>query len=195
MTSKSRLPSPSLIVALLALVMACAGTATAASLISGKEIKKNTVTSKQIKNRTLRMKDLHGSATKALKGRKGDQGDPGAPGPVGPSDVYSARATAVKAADNTTMLSLNVPAGSYLATAKAMLVNNNGGASEFECRLAAGAVSDRSRTTLAGFSRDTVPFEFAYQSAVSSQITLSCNGSGISVEDRTISALRVGAVR
>jgi hypothetical protein len=54
MTSKSRLLSPSIIVALLALLMACPGTATAASLISGK----------QIKNRSLRTKDLHASATR-----------------------------------------------------------------------------------------------------------------------------------
>lgn len=79
----------------MALVMACAGTATAASLISGKQIKKNTVTSKQIKNRTLRTKDLHASAARALEGQKGDPGAPGAVGPVGPSDVYSARAANV----------------------------------------------------------------------------------------------------
>jgi hypothetical protein len=98
MTVKSRLPSPSLVVALVALVMACAGSARRHPLITGK----------QIKNRTLRTKDLHASAAQALKGQKGD---PGAPGQVGPSDVYSARAATVTPANNTAALSLDVPAG------------------------------------------------------------------------------------
>jgi len=97
-----------------------------------------------------------------LKGKKGEKGDPGAPGPMGPSDLYSARATAVKAADNTTMLSLDVPAGSYLVTAKAMLVNNNGAASEFDAaspleryRIAAGPLCPVSRVTPSPSSTDT----------------------------------------
>jgi hypothetical protein len=194
MIRKSRLrPSPALIVALVALVMACAGSATAASLITGKQIKKNTVTSKQIKNRTLRTKDLHTSAAKTLEGPKGD---PGAPGPVGPSDVYSARATTSTAANNTAVLSLDVPAGSYLVTAKAMLLYDDAGPafSEFECRLGTGAVSDRSRSTMRPFARDTVPFQLAFQSAGTAHISLVCDGVNINVEDRAISAVRVGAL-
>jgi hypothetical protein len=158
--------------------MACAGTATAASLIPGKQIKKNTVTSKQIKNRSLRTKDLHTSAVRALKGQKGD---PGAPGPVGPSDVYSAR---------------DVPAGSYLVTAKAVLLYDDPGPglSEFECRLVAGTASDRSRSTMSPFHRDTVPFQLVFRSAGGARISLVCNGGNIKVEDRTISAVRVGAL-
>jgi hypothetical protein len=196
MTSKSRLPSPSLIVALMALVMACAGTATAASLISGKQIKKNTVTSKQIKNRSLRTKDLHASAVRALKGRKGDPGAPGLVGAVGPSDVYSARAASPTPANNTAVLSLDVPAGSYLVTAKAMLLYDDAGPglSEFECRLVAGTASDRSRSTMDPFTRDTVPFQLAFQSAGGARISLVCNGGNIKVEDRSISAVRVGAL-
>lgn len=199
MTSKSRLPSPSLIVALMALVMACAGTATAASLISGKQIKKNTVTSKQIKNRSLRTKDLHASAVRALKGRKGDPGGPGSVGPVGPvgpSDVYSARAANATPANNTAVLSRDVPAGSYLVTAKAMLLYDDAGPgpSEFECRLVAGTASDRSRSTMDPFTRDTVPFQLAFQSAGGARISLVCNGGNIKVEDRSISAVRVGAL-
>ena len=191
---QAALPSPSLIVAIVALVVACAGSATAASLITGKQIKKNTVTSKQIKDRTLRLKDLRKSTAGALKGRKGDKGDPGPSGPVWPSDVYSARAVGPKAADNTIALALSVPAGSYLITAKAMLVNDAAGASEFECRLGVRAGSDRSRSTLAGFSRATVPLQLTHVGASASQVALVCQGTNINVEDRAISALRVGAV-
>ncbi len=197
MIRKSRLrPSPALIVALVALVVACAGSATAASLITGKQIKKNTVTSKQIKNRTLRAKDLHTSAAKTLEGPKGDPGAPGPVGQVGPSDVYSARATTSTAANNTAVLSLNVPAGSYLVTAKAMLLYDDAGPSlsEFECRLGTGAVSDRSRSTMSPFNRDTVPFQLTFQSAGTARISLVCDGVNIKVEDRAISAVRVRAL-
>jgi hypothetical protein len=52
-------PSPALIVAILALVVAMAGTASAVpGLVSGKQIKKNAVTSKKIKNGEVKNKDL-----------------------------------------------------------------------------------------------------------------------------------------
>jgi hypothetical protein len=52
-------PSPALIVAILALVVAMAGTASAVpGLVSGKKIAKNAVTSKKIKNGEVKNKDL-----------------------------------------------------------------------------------------------------------------------------------------
>lgn len=75
--------SPALIVALIALVVAMSGSAVAASLITGK----------QIKNGTIQRIDLSKKAKASLKGPqgpqgpqgpKGDQGDPGpATGPAG----------------------------------------------------------------------------------------------------------------
>lgn len=73
-----RSPSPSLIISIVALVIACAGTAFAANLI----------TSGDIKNGTIKPKDLSAKAKKSLVGApgpKGEKGDPGAPGPPGPS--------------------------------------------------------------------------------------------------------------
>ena len=193
MTGKSRLPSPSLIVALLALIMACAGTATAASLISGRQIKKNTVTSKQIKNRILRTKDLHASATRAQgqEGRKGRPWRAGAHGAQRPLLGAGNRGQGSRQHDHA------LPR----RACRKLPRHGQGDAGQQQrrgqrvrCRLAARAVSDSSRTTLPGFSRNTVAFEHGYQSAVSSQIRLSCNGPSISVKDRTISAPRIGAV-
>ena len=126
--------------------MACAGTATAASLISGKQIKKKTVTSKQIKNGTLRTKDLHVSAARALKGQGGDPGAQGPPPTIRPCSPSTC------------------PPAAYLVTAKAMLLYDDAGPglSEFECRFVAGTGSDRSRSTMSPFTRDTVPSKLAF---------------------------------
>jgi hypothetical protein len=87
--------------------------------------------------------------------------------------VYSARAASATPANNTAVLSRDVPAGSYLVTAKALLLYDNAGPglSESGCRLVAGTASDRSRSTMAPFT-----------------------GGNIKVEDRAISAVRVGAL-
>jgi hypothetical protein len=66
-------PSGSMLVALLALVMATTGSAVAASLI----------TSAQIKNGTIQTTDISKKAQKALKGKRGAIGPQGAQGPQG----------------------------------------------------------------------------------------------------------------
>src|SRR3954452_20169083 len=62
-----RRPSPALVVALLALFVALGGPAGAAGLIRGSQIKKNTITSKQIENRSLATKDLSRAAVRSLR--------------------------------------------------------------------------------------------------------------------------------
>lgn len=66
-------PSPALIVAVVAVVLAGAGSAVAARVI----------TSKQIKNGTIQLKDLRKSTRAALAGGRGPQGAPGSPGSPG----------------------------------------------------------------------------------------------------------------
>lgn len=51
-------PSPSLVISILALFVALSGSAYAAAKINGKNIKKGTVTSKQIKDRSIKKADL-----------------------------------------------------------------------------------------------------------------------------------------
>ncbi len=67
-------PTPSMVVALLALVLVSAGSAVAGSL----------VTSAQIKDHTIKVVDLKKSTVKALKGKKGATGAAGEQGPQGP---------------------------------------------------------------------------------------------------------------
>ncbi len=89
--------TPSLIISVLALIVALSSSATAAVMINGKDIKKNTVASKQIKNnsvttqdvkdKTLQLRDFNPAAIKDLTaaGASGVAGPAGAQGPAGPA--------------------------------------------------------------------------------------------------------------
>ncbi|MCB8969982.1 MAG: hypothetical protein M9964_11830 [Solirubrobacterales bacterium] len=66
-------PSPALLVSVVALVVACAGTALAGNLITGKDIK----------NGSIKPKDLSKAAKAALTGPQGPRGEQGAPGKDG----------------------------------------------------------------------------------------------------------------
>lgn len=57
-TPRKLAPSPSMVVAVIALVVALSGTAYAAATINGKNIKKGTITSKQIKDKTITGTDI-----------------------------------------------------------------------------------------------------------------------------------------
>lgn len=90
---KKLIPTPSLVVALLALVLVGGGSAMAGSLI----------TSAQIKDRTILIKDLNKKTIKKLKGKagpagaqgaQGPQGDQGAQGPDGPQGPQGAAGSA-----------------------------------------------------------------------------------------------------
>jgi len=61
-----RLPSPAALIALAALFVALGGPAQAARLIKGKDIKRNTITSRNVKNGSLRVADLSSAAASTL---------------------------------------------------------------------------------------------------------------------------------
>jgi hypothetical protein len=89
--------SPALVVAMLALFVALTGTAvaTTSALITGANIKNNSITGADVKNRSLRPVDFRGSVrgprglagpagAPGAAGAKGDNGDKGDTGPAGP---------------------------------------------------------------------------------------------------------------
>ena len=86
-----RRPSPALVVAILALLAATAGTATAAKVLvsSSKQVATGAITSSDLKDRTIRPADLGPELTRALAARGGaggsaTAGPAGATGPAGP---------------------------------------------------------------------------------------------------------------
>jgi hypothetical protein len=83
-------PSPAMVVAMLALFIALAGTSYAAvklpaNSVGSKQIKANAVVSSKIKNGSITRADLAlGALLKGLQGSPGPQGAPGLPGVAGP---------------------------------------------------------------------------------------------------------------
>jgi hypothetical protein len=69
-------------VSVIAVVLALGGTATAASLITGKQIKNSSVTGADIKNKSLTAADFSGSV-RGAQGIQGARGLQGLPGPAG----------------------------------------------------------------------------------------------------------------
>ena len=74
---------PATILAILALVLASAGGAAAAHLITGRDIAKGTITGANVKDGSLSVKDLSGSTRAALAGAAGPAGAVGPQGPAG----------------------------------------------------------------------------------------------------------------
>lgn len=80
---KSLRPSPAMIVAVVALVVACTGSAVAGSLITGKQIAKSTITGKNIKNGSITVSDISKKSQAYLRGQNGADGAAGAAGANG----------------------------------------------------------------------------------------------------------------
>jgi hypothetical protein len=83
-------PSPALVVATIALIVALAGTGYAAlklprNSVGTKQLKRDAVTSPKVKRGSLLASDFKaGQLPKGEKGEKGEQGTPGTPGAPGP---------------------------------------------------------------------------------------------------------------
>ena len=93
---KVRIPSPAMVVAALALVLALSGTAVASGLITGAQIKNNTVSSVDLTNNSIQSVDVKNNSVTTADVKNGSlkavdfapgvvtSGAPGAPGPAGP---------------------------------------------------------------------------------------------------------------
>ena len=150
-----RLPSPALVVAIVALSVALSGTATAALMMTGNNIRNGTVTGKDLANRTLAKKKLSKKAIASLQGRtgpagpqglqgaQGAQGAPGPAGPVGPSTTYVDNEPNSITAVQSRILEVAIPPGSYTAQVNMDILIKSGFATgEGECRFRAPGGSD-----------------------------------------------------
>lgn len=176
--------------------------ADAASLISGSQIRPHTITAKQVKNGSLTSAALApGTLT------TGPRGPQGVPGPVGPSDVFYAYKDAyVQVAhgsatpghdDTVTVGTLNVPAGSYAISAKAVLSRWGTGTSspDVDCKLTAVGNFDYSHGQIndtAGWS--TLTNELAITTSTPTTIRLGC-GDWNATDDAAISFVKIVATR
>lgn len=144
------LPRPATVISVVALVVASAGSATAASLISGKQVKNNSLTGADIKNSSLRgadirnrsltQSDLSTATVNALKGKqgpagpagpqgpqglKGDTGAKGDKGDIGPSTAFTKAITSYSIPDAASedFGTFALTPGAYVVTAKFTVTN------------------------------------------------------------------------
>jgi len=122
---------------------------------------------------------------------------------VGPStkvySVWNDRPTSLSKSMRT-VLTLSVPAGSYVAIAKAVGSNSSGTDFTVACGLiAAGRFFDESSASGSGYSSAVVSNQVAFSTDTTADVTLSCaNGSGVlgadSVRNKKLFAIKVGSV-
>lgn len=82
---KTRRPSGGMVVAIIALIAACTGTAFAAAKITSNDVKNDSLRSADVRDRSLRAKDLAPRAKENLQGQRGPEGPRGPVGPQGPT--------------------------------------------------------------------------------------------------------------
>lgn len=103
-----------------AVALAAGGTAVAASLITGKDVKNGSLTGKDVKNGSLKAKELTSGARRSLRGQKGAKGDTGAAGAKGDKgdkgDPGASSETRIK----------SLPSSGFEATNSTVSVTNDG---------------------------------------------------------------------
>jgi len=133
-----RRPTPAFVVSVIALMISLGGTSYAAFTLP-----KNSVGTKQLKNKAVTAGKLAPKAIALFKGRKGDrgpqgpqgvQGIQGVQGPVGPSNGYFAKSV-------TSAVSLPVPAGDYMVYAEASIGNSTSSPVQASCFLSANGTA------------------------------------------------------
>jgi hypothetical protein len=132
-------PSPALVIAIVAMFVALSGTATAAFVITGDNIRDKSVTARDLKNHTIGTKKLTKRAISSLKGRNSDTGVPGPAGPAGPAGPSTAYADNVPGPITdqfTRVMEVAVKPGSYTAQVN-LEVHATGANGQVECRFRA----------------------------------------------------------
>ena len=176
--------TPTTVLALVALVFAVGGGyAVAAKKIKTGDIANQAVTNKKIKKNTI-------------KGNRVDEASLGATGTA--HAVSQSTASNVPAASGTTtVLSLSVPAGSYVINSKAVLAKG-GTQDAVQCFLTAGGATDRSLEAVDAANNTTITNLLAHTFGGGGTITLGCDNPGAAtlfVTNKAITAIPVGALQ
>jgi collagen triple helix repeat protein len=134
------------------------------------------------------------------QGQQGPQGASGAQGPAGMSDTYVARdAFAALGSTSAVVATLNVPAGSYLITAKTALETFDSDTQPAGCRLSTGdsmsvTLLDREFFSGSNFFPQAISLLDTATFTATTDITLSCNGFDSGAVNAVLTATRVTTV-
>ena len=169
-----------------ALVIALGGTSYAAVLVTGADIKNGTVQSKDVKDRTLKLKDFGAGAKKGLTGKQGNAGPagpkgdpgpagtPGAPGqpgqqgPIGPSNAKTVVPAAASVditdqvnGEDVTVAATGILGGNrnYVMIGKVRVNNTSAVTTNVRCSLTADDETDFSMVRLPAGGIATMPLQ------------------------------------
>ncbi len=175
-------PSPAIVVASIALLIALGGTSVAAVSVLAPA---NSVGSTQVIDASLQKKDF--------KPGQIPRGPAGKAGPAGPSDAYSRSVAKVTlAATPVTLVSLSIPqAGKYVIWAKAWFTTSALDDAA-HCTLAAGTDTDATWSYFMGGERVTVPSLVVHEFAAAGTVEFQCAASAKTrAEGIKVTAIRV----
>ena len=198
----------------LALIIGLGGASYAAVAISGDQIQDSTITTKDVKDKTLKVKDLSPGARTALKGNTGPAGPAGATGPAGPAGptgttgatgptgpsnvfaVWNDSATALTGAPKT-VLTQTLQPGSYWVYSKVWAQATNT-FPWIHCTLATAPLiaADQTAADLVSFigAWGNVSNQIVFTTASQVNVNLSCQGSNANATWKKMTALKVGSV-
>ncbi len=202
--------TPSLLISLLALFVATSGTSYAVLQIPKKsvgtpQLKTSAVTSKKVKDGTLRTKDFKaGSLPTGPQGPTGAQGPAGPQGPAGSNATIPAYRTDGSApfvlnSALQPVITLNLPAGDYVVWSRANLLESGAANGQVICSIGDDAAQNVSvdKGKLVAISQTTT-----LTLASPGSIQLSClrqnapmpPNPSISVQQRSITAIKVSSI-
>lgn len=192
-----RRPSPALVVSVVALVVALGGTSYAAFTLP-----KNSVGTRQLKNKAVTPAKVAPKTIALFKGEKGDRGPQGAQGaqgvqgphgtrgPVGPSNGYFAKTFG-------STVSLPVPAGDYMVYGQGFVGNTTLSSVQASCFLSANgsalsAQNGSNNVTIPPFpGNGEVSDEGVAHLSAAGELENTCNGGGGTPFGDAITAIKV----
>lgn len=207
---KLRRPSPTLVVSIVALVVASAGSAVAATAITSRQIKNGTIRGVDIKNGTILSKKLSKGSQHLLKG-KADSSSTDDASSIAYETVRKAGPENQPPGQLLDVASLKVPAGAYVITANTIMTAFTGSTDIIEalvgangslggtCILDAAGVTATALQTIAVNNRQTpatLGMQLTRTVGEPSDITLKCAASSIPwrASETSIIATKVGSI-
>lgn len=184
--------APAIVIAAVALFVALGGGyAIGAGFIGTGDLKNQAVTNKKIKKKTIKANRV---APNTLTGAQiNEVSGAGTAQSVRPDTAAQVPAATTGAV---TVLTLQVPAGSYVINSKAVLAKG-GTQDPVQCFLSAEGDQDRSLEAVNAANNTTVAICWSTRSTASGSVTLGCDNPGgalLLVTNKVITATPVGAI-
>jgi hypothetical protein len=185
--------APAIVIAVIALFVALGGGyAIGAGFIGTGDLKNQAVTNKKIKKKTIKANRVKPDT---LTGDQINEATLGATGSA-QSITQDTAAQVSAASGSTTVLTLQVPAGSYVINSKAVLAKG-GTQDQVQCFLIAGDDQDRSLEAVNAANNTTIMNLLVHTFSSAGAVNLACDNPGAAtlfVTNKVITATPVGAI-